>query len=92
MRPKDPARWLYQLLAPIYDLVSGERMLYARARRRVVELLGLRPGDVVLDVACGTGRNHALIVDKIGPSGRLIGVDRSSAMLNQASERARRNG
>jgi demethylmenaquinone methyltransferase/2-methoxy-6-polyprenyl-1,4-benzoquinol methylase len=92
MHSNDPARRFYQAIAPVYDRVSGERILYARARRRAIELLGVRPRDIVLDVACGTGRNHELIMDKIGPSGRLIGVDRSPAMLNQARERVRRYG
>jgi ubiquinone/menaquinone biosynthesis C-methylase UbiE len=84
----DPGRWLYELLAPAYDRVSGEAMLYATARARAIELLHLRPGTTVLDVACGTGRNHEHIQQRIGPSGRLVGADRSPRMLQQARERA----
>ena len=87
-RLADPGRWLYELLAPAYDRVSGEAMLYATARARAIELLQLRPGATVLDVACGTGRNHEYIEQRIGPSGRLVGVDRSPRMLQQARERA----
>jgi SAM-dependent methyltransferase len=84
----DPGRWLYELLAPAYDRVSGEAMLYATARTRAIELLQLRPGTTVLDVACGTGRNHEHIQQRIGPAGRLVGADRSPRMLQQARERA----
>jgi demethylmenaquinone methyltransferase/2-methoxy-6-polyprenyl-1,4-benzoquinol methylase len=88
----DPRRWLYELLAPAYDRLSGEATLYAVARARTIELLQLRPGATVLDVACGTGRNHELILERIGPSGRLVGVDRSPRMLQRARERAAHQG
>jgi ubiquinone/menaquinone biosynthesis C-methylase UbiE len=86
----DPARWLYELLAPIYDRVSGEAMLYRPARARAIELLELTPGAHVLDVACGTGRNHELIQQRIGQQGRLVAVDRSPRMLARASRKIAR--
>jgi ubiquinone/menaquinone biosynthesis C-methylase UbiE len=86
----DPARRRYQLLAPIYERTSGERSLYAAARARAIELLQLRPAASVLDVACGTGMNFELIEQRIGPSGRLVGVDRSERMLDRARSRVAR--
>ena len=86
----DAGRWLYQLIAPVYDSVSGERTLYANARTRAINLLHLQPGATVLDVACGTGRNHELIQRQIGPAGQLVGVDRSPRMLAQARQRTTR--
>ena len=61
-------------------------------RRRTVEALALRPGDTVVDVACGTGLNFALLEEAIGPGGRLVGVDLTDAMLAQAEERIEANG
>src|SRR5918997_4882644 len=90
--PTDPGRWLYELLAPVYDRTSGEGPLYAAARARAVDLLDLRPGATVLDVACGTGKNHELIERRIGLSGRLVGVDRSPRMLGRARDRVARRG
>lgn len=89
--PADPGRWLYELLAPFYDRCSGEAVLYAPARARAVELLNLRPGSTVLDIACGTGRNHEAILERIGADGRLVGVDRSPRMLHRARNRAARH-
>jgi ubiquinone/menaquinone biosynthesis C-methylase UbiE len=86
----DPARRRYQLLAPIYERTSGERTVYAAARARAIELLQLRPGAVVLDVACGTGMNFELVEQRIGPSGRLVGIDRSGRMLDRARSRVAR--
>src|SRR5215469_18482585 len=59
-----------------------------RAQRlRAVEALGLRAGDTVIDIACGTGLNFPLVEGVIGPDGRIVGVDLTDAMLAQAQDR-----
>lgn len=63
-----------------------------RLRRRAVRALGLRPGDFVVDVACGTGLNFPLIQTAIGPAGRIVGVDLTDAMLARAEKRIEANG
>ncbi len=64
-----------------------------RAQRlRAVQALGLRAGDSVIDIACGTGLNFPLIEAVIGPSGRILGVDLTDAMLAQAQDRIETNG
>jgi ubiquinone/menaquinone biosynthesis C-methylase UbiE len=63
-----------------------------RAQRlRAVQALGLRPGDSVIDIACGTGLNFPLIEEVIGPDGRIVGVDLTDAMLAQAQVRMETN-
>jgi demethylmenaquinone methyltransferase/2-methoxy-6-polyprenyl-1,4-benzoquinol methylase len=61
-------------------------------RLRAVGALGLRPGDRVVDIACGTGLNFSLIQQAIGPEGRIVGVDLTDAMLAQAQHRIEANG
>ena len=61
-------------------------------RRRAAQALGLRPGDSVVEIACGTGLNFSLIEQAIGPEGRLVGVDLTDAMLAQAQHRIETNG
>jgi ubiquinone/menaquinone biosynthesis C-methylase UbiE len=61
-------------------------------RLRTVRSLGLRPGATVVDVACGTGLNFALLEEAIGPEGRIVGVDLTDAMLARAEERIEANG
>ena len=61
-------------------------------RRQAVKVLRLRPGDTVVDIACGTGQNFPLIERVIGPQGQIVGVDLTDAMLAQAQRRIERNG
>jgi ubiquinone/menaquinone biosynthesis C-methylase UbiE len=63
-----------------------------RLRERAVDQLLLRPGQTVIDVACGTGLTFALIEERIGPDGLLIGIDLSSDMLANARERVANHG
>jgi ubiquinone/menaquinone biosynthesis C-methylase UbiE len=87
---------VYRKKAKHYDLTS--RLYPApgypqRAQRlRAVEALGLRAGDSVIDIACGTGLNFPLIEEAIGPDGRIVGVDLTDAMLTQAQDRIQTNG
>ena len=74
----------YRRLAPVYDVIARAGMRY---RRRAVELLDLRRGDIVVDVACGTGINFQPIIESIGREGRLFGIDLSPDMLDRARDR-----
>jgi ubiquinone/menaquinone biosynthesis C-methylase UbiE len=86
----------YRKKAKHYDITS--RLYPApgypqRAQRlRAVQALGLRAGDSVIDIACGTGLNFQLIEDVIGPDGQIVGVDLTDAMLAQAQDRIETNG
>lgn len=82
----------YGWVASIYDWANLEGLLYADARARAIELLDLRPGARVLDVACGTGANFPLIEQRIGPTGDLVGLDLTPQMLAQARTRVARAG
>jgi ubiquinone/menaquinone biosynthesis C-methylase UbiE len=83
----DPDRAIeqYRRLAPSYDVMARAGMRY---RRKAVELLELRHGEIVVDVACGSGLNFESIIERIGPEGRLIGIDLSPDMLARARARA----
>lgn len=61
-------------------------------RREVVDALGVGPGARVLELGCGTGRNFGYILMRIGPSGRLVGVDASAEMLSSAKRTCEMRG
>src|SRR5579859_6452294 len=83
---------LYQKWAKVYDWLTPIYLLgnESRLRRRTIDCLHLQPGQTVLDLACGTGRNFPLILEKLGPAGRLVGVDYTFAMLARARQRVER--
>jgi ubiquinone/menaquinone biosynthesis C-methylase UbiE len=62
------------VLAPVAEL------LMARAR--------VAPGEVVVDVGCGCGATSIELARRVGPTGRVLGVDISEPMLGRARERA----
>ena len=44
-----------------------------------------------MELGCGTGSNFSLVLDAIGPSGKLIGVDITDKMLEQARKKVQEN-
>jgi ubiquinone/menaquinone biosynthesis C-methylase UbiE len=80
------ARW-YDWANRIAALLRGVSGI--RERRKAVRHLGLTPGDRVLEVSVGTGTNLPLIAEHVGPTGRLVGLDISPAMLARCRQKLR---
>lgn len=74
----------YRRRAGHYDL---ELLPFEPFRAEAIGLLDLHDGDTVLDVGCGTGLSFAALELRIGPRGRIIGVDPSPDMLARAGSR-----
>ena len=91
---KEQTRHLYRHTARYYDLLVGLYRLAGTGRyhRQAVEALGLEAGDTVVDTGCGTGANFRHLYNAVGPSGRVIGVDLTDAMLEKASYRIQSAG
>ncbi len=54
-------------------------------------MAGLKPGEVVLDIGSGGGLDAFLAAGKVGPTGRVIGVDMTLTMLERARASAERS-
>jgi ubiquinone/menaquinone biosynthesis C-methylase UbiE len=54
--------------------------------------LRLRPGMRVLDLGCGTGEDSRRLAGLVGPTGEVVGIDASEAMLAVARARAEGTG
>ena len=78
---------------PQRALLRSDRSFPLRKiRAEAVERSALGPGQVVLDLACGTGLSFCFLERAIGPQGRIVGVDLSSDMLARARERVAGQG
>ena len=80
----------YDSVARFYRTFEPLYLIFPPARRRAVAALGLKPGDVVLEIGAGTGRNFPYLVEAVGPSGGVIAVDASGGMLAEAQKLLRR--
>ena len=78
----------YAALAASYD--RRTRLINA-VRLAAVAALELRPGDVALDVACGSGFSFASILEGIGATGQLLAFDHSPELLSIAGTRTGQN-
>jgi ubiquinone/menaquinone biosynthesis C-methylase UbiE len=79
----------YNVTANLYYLLGFREAAY---RKRAVEALDLKPGDTVVEIGCGTGLNFPLLQDAVGPEGKIIGVDLTDAMLEQARKQIEKKG
>jgi len=82
----------YDRVARFYSTLEPLYLIFPPARRRAVAALGLKPGDTILEIGAGTGRNFPYLVEAVGPSGTVIGVDASQGMLAEARKLIERRG
>jgi ubiquinone/menaquinone biosynthesis C-methylase UbiE len=83
-RPPGEVPAIYSRLAPVYEVWA--RLTESRARRRVMELAAIRPGEDVLEVASGTGAQLVRLASA-NAGGRTVGLEPSEGMRSQARRR-----
>jgi ubiquinone/menaquinone biosynthesis C-methylase UbiE len=91
MRNRTPpyARALLRLTRPFPDF---DIAFIGRLRRDAVRLLWLKEGDRVLDAGCGSGGSFRGLVDAVGESGEVVGVEISPDATINATRRIEKNG
>lgn len=72
-------------------LESADRVRKLQVER-VVEVLNLKPGEVVADLGAGSGLFTRPIAREVGPSGTVYAIDIDSVLLAHIEETARREG
>lgn len=82
-------RDLFNRIAPVYDQLNNGLSL---GQHRVWKLMTVKwsephPGDIGLDLCCGSGDLTQLLARQVGAIGQVYGVDFSSALLAIAQQR-----
>ena len=80
------ARW-----ASVYDRVASVPGLRSW-RAGAVDALNLSAGDTVVEMGVGTGANVPELRDRVGPAGRVVGLDVTAEMLRAARRHGARTG
>lgn len=89
LSPNELSIQRYRRRAARYD---DSAQLTMPLRHRTIALLGLKPGDVVLDVGAGTGLSYELLLAGVGPGGRVLAFEQSPEMFAQAQARVASHG
>jgi demethylmenaquinone methyltransferase / 2-methoxy-6-polyprenyl-1,4-benzoquinol methylase len=84
--PEADVAAMFDSIAPVYDRVNTLMTAGGdgRWRRAAAEATELGTGDAVVDVACGTGKLSATLAGRVGPFGRVVGVDLAPVMVAAA--------
>lgn len=82
---------LFNTIAPVYDQLNDQLSLGLHRvwKRMAVKWSGARTGAAALDVCCGSGDLAFRLAEAVGPSGSVVGLDFSQAMLTDAERRQR---
>lgn len=82
-------KWDDQGLAELYDRISD---LQFEGGKKLAAAMGVKAGDAVLDVGCGTGRLAVHLADVVGPAGSVTGIDPSPHRVSVAERKLKGPG
>lgn len=80
--------WNSPATAPWVTLQDRLDSFFAGLARAAIDAAAPAPGEHVIDVGCGCGATVLEIARRVGPEGRVEGIDISAPMLERARERA----
>jgi ubiquinone/menaquinone biosynthesis C-methylase UbiE len=82
-------KWDDRGLAELYDRISD---LQFEGGKKLAAAMGVKTGDAVLDVGCGTGRLAVHLAGVVGPAGSVTGIDPSSHRVSVAEKKLKGPG
>jgi SAM-dependent methyltransferase len=75
-----------------YQRLRDQALMWQRATQEVLDRLGLKPGMSCIDVGAGPGAVMRLMADRVGPQGRVTGLDIDGKLAAQALAELRAQG
>lgn len=80
---------MFDRIAPAYDQLNDwlSLGLHRVWKKMTVKWSGARPGDLCLDVCCGSGDLAQLLARQVGKTGKVYGVDFACAQLEIARQK-----
>ena len=88
---EQPEFWS-QLASAWIELEDLLEEISSRPGQLAMDRLGLRSGERVVDLGCGTGVTTVDLASRVAPGGQVVGVDIASGMLARARARAATSG
>ncbi len=97
------AEYNLKKVADVYSYYGKSRIVYSLSnsmtffgkerllRKKAVQHLSILKSAKILDIACGMGHNFPYLIDKIGNSGSIIGIDYVPQMLKNAQKMIQKN-
>jgi SAM-dependent methyltransferase len=67
-----------------YERLRAQAAVWESATARLLDEVGLAAGERCLDAGCGPGETMRLMAQRVGPSGRVVGVDADARLGEQA--------
>jgi len=81
---------LFDRSSETYDRVGVD--FFSDFGRRLVEVAGIRDGQHVLDIGCGRGAVLFPAAERVGPDGRVLGIDLAPGMVERTAAEVRARG
>ena len=63
-----------------YDRLRAQARMWDAAAGRLFDQAGLAPGASCLDAGCGPGETMRAMAERVGPTGRVLGIDRDASL------------
>jgi len=84
MISKEQTRQNYDRMSHWYDLFAGSEKKFTETG---LQILGVKAGERVLEIGFGTGHSFVKLVQQVGDSGLVAGVELSPGMIEVAQKR-----
>ena len=75
-----PDRYALGRTSREYERLRAQARVWEAATGRLLDQVGLAPGTSCLDAGCGPGETMRLMAQRVGPAGRVIGIDADAAL------------